>query len=92
MPKYEKMTQEEFDEILRSLVVDNAWDLLSIPGVYEAVSEHFNNEILEIWEKKQPHCDECGDLPEDGELNEFEGEMICLNCLTYHKDNDDQEE
>jgi len=51
--KYAALTNEKFDEILRQLVIENAPNLLTIPGVYEAVSEHFNNEILEIWENEQ---------------------------------------
>jgi hypothetical protein len=50
---YADMTQEDFDRILRQLVINNASGLLSIPGVYEAVSEHFNDAVLTIWENKQ---------------------------------------
>lgn len=52
MSKYDKMTQEEFDNILEDLMRKNVGSLLTIPGVYEAVSEHFNNEILETWEEQ----------------------------------------
>ena len=37
-------TQKALAELLRNLVEKNVKTLLSIPGVYEAVSEHFNNE------------------------------------------------
>ncbi len=47
--KYDAMTQEEFDDILQKLVKDKAAQLLSIPGVYEVVSEYYNNDVLEIW-------------------------------------------
>jgi len=53
MSKYDKMTQQEFDDILEDLVRKNAANLLNIPGVYEAVAEHFNNEVLETWEEQQ---------------------------------------
>ena len=46
---YSKMKQHEFDSILSDIVKENASILLSIPGVYEAVSEHFNNEVLDRW-------------------------------------------
>lgn len=26
---------------------------MTIPGVYEIVSEHFNNEVIERWERQQ---------------------------------------
>ncbi len=51
---YSKMTDEEFDSILADLVFENAGTLLEIPGVYEAVSEHFNNEVLSRWEEEHP--------------------------------------
>jgi hypothetical protein len=48
------MTQTEFDSILASLMdEDKASALLSVPGVYECVSEHFNNTVLEIWKSKR---------------------------------------
>lgn len=60
MGKYDKMTQEEFDKLLEELVYeDGASVLLSIPGVYECVSEYYNNKVLERWENNQG--DENGD-------------------------------
>ena len=45
------MTTEEFDSILIQLLQEmNASQLITIPGIYEIVSEHFNNEIIEKWE------------------------------------------
>ena len=44
--KADEITQEQFDNELERLVVENAHSLLLIPGVYEAVSEYFNNEII----------------------------------------------
>ena len=41
------VSQEEFDEKLAELMDKKpASALLSVPGVYEAVSEHFNNDVL----------------------------------------------
>jgi hypothetical protein len=40
------ITDKKFDEWLQEKVVENAEVLLKVPGVYEAVSEYFNNEIL----------------------------------------------
>ena len=50
---YANMTDEDFDRILARLVIENAASLLTIPGVYEAVSEHFNNDVLTTWEQEQ---------------------------------------
>jgi len=46
MENYEWVTDEMFDAELQKLVEESAPTLLSVPGVYEAVREHFNNEIL----------------------------------------------
>ncbi len=54
MTNYDEMSQDEYDNILADLVFENARTLLSIPGVYEAVSEHFNDEILTRWEHEHP--------------------------------------
>ena len=52
MPDYSKMTQEDFNNILTNILSrQTGAQLLSIPGIYEVVSEHFNNEILEEWEE-----------------------------------------
>lgn len=56
--RYAKMTDSDFDTILERLVEENAHNLLTVPGVYEAVKEHFNNDVLEIWESENPEPDE----------------------------------
>ena len=54
MGEYDEMTQEDFDRILVSIVGDvPASSLIGIPGIYEILSEHFNNEVLETWEEEQ---------------------------------------
>lgn len=48
MKKYDKITDEMFDAMLVKILDETTGtELLSIPGVYEAVSEHYNNEILD---------------------------------------------
>jgi len=47
---YSQMTNEEFDSILEEI---SGCDL-SIPGVYEAVSEEYNNDVLETWAERNP--------------------------------------
>lgn len=54
MTDYSKMKQEDFDRILEQVVSEEiAGNLLTIPGVYEVLSEHFNNEVLDRWEREQ---------------------------------------
>lgn len=54
MEEYDKMTQEDFDRILISIVGDvPASSLIGIPGIYEVLAEHFNNEVLDTWEEEQ---------------------------------------
>jgi hypothetical protein len=49
-----KISQEKFDELLAEILdEDKASNLLSIPGVYEVLSEHFNNDVLKKWNDEQ---------------------------------------
>jgi len=53
--KPEDVTQELFDDMLFKIVdEENASVLLSIPGVYEAVAEEYNNEVLKRLEEIDP--------------------------------------
>jgi hypothetical protein len=49
-----KLTDEEFDEMLRQIIDEEycAEDLLKIPGIDEILSEHFSAEIVTRWEEK----------------------------------------
>ena len=54
MSNYNKMTQEEFDEILEDILEGMyAAELIDVPGIYEILSEYFNNEILEEWDVRK---------------------------------------
>jgi len=53
MKTKKQISQEEFDTILEDMVFEESATLTSIPGVYEAVSEYFNNAIIERWEEGQ---------------------------------------
>jgi len=48
------ITDEMFDRELKRIVREEAMKgtLLSVPGVYEAVSEHFNNDVIKELERK----------------------------------------
>jgi hypothetical protein len=48
-----QITTEKFDELLAEILdEEKASALLTIPGVYEAVSEHFNNDVLKRWHEE----------------------------------------
>lgn len=54
------VTDEEFDKALEA-ILDEATgaELLAIPGLYEVVSEHFNNEAIDVArEEKEGDDDE----------------------------------
>jgi len=47
----DKITPEKFDAALKAILREQKGDqLLSIPGIYEIVSEHFNNDAIELVE------------------------------------------
>lgn len=49
MSKYSRISSDEFDAALVALMEQESMEsILRIPGVYEAVSEHFNNEALDL--------------------------------------------
>lgn len=51
---YSKLTNEKFDQLLLEEVRHlSAEEILAISGVYEILSEEFNNAILEAWKKEQ---------------------------------------
>lgn len=52
MSKFDKMTQEEFDEILAEIVNEEGANILSIGNVYSELAEHFNNDVLGIWQER----------------------------------------
>ncbi len=48
------VTQEMFDKKLEELLdKETGGSLLMIPGLYEVVSEHFNNAVLEALEEER---------------------------------------
>jgi len=54
MKKYDKMTNDDFDRILVGILEEShASELISIPGIYEVVSEFYNNEILDRWDEEE---------------------------------------
>ena len=47
------ITTRDFDRLLASVIDNDIFFLLSIPGVYQALSEHYNNDVLAVWESEQ---------------------------------------
>jgi len=70
MADYSKMTTDEFDENLKDILEEDVstGELLSIPGIYEILSEHYNNETLERWAQSRPDY-------ESEENNQAEADM-----------------
>jgi len=48
-----KIPAQEFDRILGRIVREEGAAVLLVPGVYEACSEHFNNDVLDAWAEEQ---------------------------------------
>lgn len=45
---------DDFDRILVEIINAETPDtLLAIPGIYEVLSEHYNNEVLDAWQAEQ---------------------------------------
>jgi len=54
--KYASMSTDDFDNYLVQVVNDQnprPSDLLQVPGVYEVLSEYYNNEVLDAWTADQ---------------------------------------
>lgn len=47
------ITTEEFDQGLQEIIEsESAASFLTIPGVYEILSEYYNNEVISNWEER----------------------------------------
>jgi len=54
MDKYKDLSQGIFDEILDNIVGRlSTHEIMAIPGIYECMSEEFNNQVLDEWEVEQ---------------------------------------
>lgn len=46
------ITQKEFDQILQNILKKQTGEqLLHIPGIYEILTEEYNNEVISVWEE-----------------------------------------
>ena len=53
-PDYTGLTDEIFYGLLYEVVVDRGTEILSVPGVYEILSEHYNEQVLQDFEDQYP--------------------------------------
>ncbi len=54
MTDYSDMTTDDFDQYLEKVLENvTASPLLQVPGVYELVTEHYNNDVLDLWAEDQ---------------------------------------
>lgn len=54
--RYAKLDSDTFDRILADVINEQnprPADVLSIPGVYEILSEHYNNDVLSAYDDEQ---------------------------------------
>lgn len=68
MTKINTITYDEFERVLREVINDSnpsACDVLQIPGVYEILSEHYNNEVLERCVSEREITEEEADAGDD---------------------------
>lgn len=55
---YSKMTDDNFiDYLMDILQEEGVTVIVQIPGVYEILSEYFNNEVLDAWAHDNPDPD-----------------------------------
>ena len=74
---YSTMTDAEFDGILQGLVNENYRTILQIPGIYEILREHWNNEVLSIWAENKQFAAEQGETePEQDFVDVNEQDLI----------------
>lgn len=74
------ISQEEFDRILEEMLEEMpASNLLTVPGIYEIVAEHFNNDVLREWSRE--HEDDPGPRPAVIACSECGGDMVTLGRL-----------
>lgn len=94
------ITTEEMESAIHDLAFEDGTEiLLAIPGVWELVAEHYNNEAIErVLEARgdeddehSEECDECGEM-----IPESEPSMVNAHhaetCSLYGRRDDESEE
>ena len=78
------VTQEQFDEWLETEVAKlSTRELMSIPGMYEVLSEYLNNQVLESLAEYNDRCGDCGSKLDKG---------TCKTCEPTEEDEDEEDE
>ena len=81
---YEPITTEEFDGRLAYLVdLGQSEELLAIPGVYEILSEHYNNRIRSEYEEASKQF-----LPYEDVVHDFQDNILPGVIERYGKDDE----
>ena len=44
-----------------------------------------HDERQQAWLRSRPTCCECGEAIQDDECYEFRGDLMCLECLKWHR-------
>ena len=82
------------DAILKLAITDGVGNIINIPGIWEVLSEHYNNEAIEMMEESREHpCALCNAEVEDGyESHLDDGRLVCDACAWEDSDEEDDED
>ena len=59
MNKYKDLTQEKFDDLLMELIGHKTvFSIIHLSGIYEILSEEYNNDVLELWDTRRESNEE----------------------------------
>jgi len=86
MNDYSAMTTEDFDRLLAGAMDEEVSPsaLLAIPGIYEVVSEHYNNAVLDAWMAEQKEAAEPDALPYNAKYTDSQLENYPVPGARYH--------
>jgi len=81
--------QQRFDAVLEELLDEHpASHLLTVPGIYEVVSEYYNNEVLARldYDEDEPECGDCRGWAHFNIGESTEGIQRCDTCEQFEDD------
>jgi len=50
---YSKITDQDFDRILRQIIEEEGGNILLVPNIYSELAEFYGNEVLDRWADEQ---------------------------------------
>ena len=50
---YSKITDQDFDRILRQIIEEEGANILLVPNIYSELAEFYTNEVLDKWADEQ---------------------------------------